>query len=156
MFQEEQSPLLPQLYLSEDENSIEEFQLTEVETLPRPIPKQAWKPAPGGLITSPIFVFVAIIVGLVFIFSSGPWAPTQVTDNDETNAQEDLLQQEFVQTGVLEQQAPSTNNFVDIAIPQGRLRGYVRKSRQGREYVAYYKVPYASPPIETLRFKVVR
>lgn len=43
---------------------------------------------------------------------------------------------------------------VEISTPLGALKGYVKQSRQGRGYLAFYKVPYAQPPIGQLRFKV--
>jgi len=36
----------------------------------------------------------------------------------------------------------------------GSIRGMTLKSREGRDYYAFYKVPYAKPPVGNLRFKV--
>ncbi|CAG7828561.1 unnamed protein product [Allacma fusca] len=42
-----------------------------------------------------------------------------------------------------------------VRIPsQGRLRGTILKSRRGRDYYAFYKVPYAAPPVGELRFEL--
>ncbi|ODN01050.1 Fatty acyl-CoA hydrolase precursor, medium chain [Orchesella cincta] len=41
----------------------------------------------------------------------------------------------------------------ELVLPLGRLNGYTRISRQGREFLAFYKVPYAKSPIGPLRFK---
>ncbi len=49
--------------------------------------------------------------------------------------------------------SPATHN-TEIETRLGRLKGYIRRSRKGRNYVSFYKVPYAKPPIGELRFKV--
>src|SRR5665811_1007453 len=40
-----------------------------------------------------------------------------------------------------------------IEIPQGKLRGNVLQSREGRDYYAFYKIPYAQPPTGERRFE---
>lgn len=87
-----------------------------------------------GFISSPLLVAVALIVGLVLIFG----IIYEGGSGKENN------------TAVLKQSA----SFVDTPTAQGVLRGYVKKSRQGRDYTAYYKVPYAEPPVGQMRFKV--
>ncbi|XP_026686212.1 uncharacterized protein LOC113471328 [Diaphorina citri] len=41
-----------------------------------------------------------------------------------------------------------------LIIPQGRIRGTVRQSRDSNPYYAFLGIPYALPPVEDLRFKV--
>ncbi|KAE8572951.1 hypothetical protein A483_HHAL011677 [Halyomorpha halys] len=40
----------------------------------------------------------------------------------------------------------------DLTISQGRLRGRVLNSRNGRKYFAFNSIPYAQPPVGNLRF----
>ena len=41
-----------------------------------------------------------------------------------------------------------------ITIESGKVKGIILESRQGREYFAYLKLPYAKPPQGVLRFQV--
>jgi carboxylesterase family protein len=41
-----------------------------------------------------------------------------------------------------------------VEIPLGKLKSNILQSRDRRDYYAFYKVPYAQPPIGELRFKV--
>lgn len=59
---------------------------------------------------------------------------------------------------ILRASAPTAQNLPNSQVletPLGKLKGYTRRSRKGREYLAFYKVPYAKPPIGDLRFKVI-
>jgi len=49
----------------------------------------------------------------------------------------------------------SVSSELEVKITDGILRGQVFQSRGGRAYYAYTSVPYAKPPIEELRFKVI-
>jgi hypothetical protein len=53
----------------------------------------------------------------------------------------------------LKEKAIRKDNVI-IEIPQGRLVSNILTSREGREYYAFYKTPYAKPPIGELRFAV--
>lgn len=100
-------------------------------------PPQKWISGKGGMASTSAVAIAGIIVGIVLIFGLVQWS----SPNPENNL-------------VLKQENPVPADHVDITIPQGRLRGYVRNSREGREYAAFYKVPYAKPPLGKLRFKV--
>lgn len=39
---------------------------------------------------------------------------------------------------------------------QGYVRGAILKSRKGRDYNAFFKIPYARPPVGRYRFEVCR
>ena len=41
-----------------------------------------------------------------------------------------------------------------VKIPLGGIRGYYKISENGRQFEAYEGIPYASPPVGKLRFKV--
>ena len=41
-----------------------------------------------------------------------------------------------------------------IDIKDGRVSGTIEKSYSGQEYLAYYGIHFAEPPIGSLRFKV--
>jgi acetylcholinesterase len=41
-----------------------------------------------------------------------------------------------------------------VKIKNGKLQGLVSKSRDGREYFAYVGIPFAEPPVGSLRFEV--
>lgn len=61
--------------------------------------------------------------------------------------------------GVLKASADEDNTTqqdlgVVLEIPQGRLKWNILQSRQGRDYYAFYKLPYAKPAIGELRFEV--
>ncbi|CAL8091987.1 unnamed protein product [Orchesella dallaii] len=85
------------------------------------------------------FIAVAVAMVLVFVFTSfGP----ENSDNAQT-----ILKATFE-----EGTSPEGNKYVDLESTKGRVRGYIRNSRQGREYIAFYKVPYAQPPLNALRF----
>ncbi len=43
---------------------------------------------------------------------------------------------------------------VQVSTKNGILEGKVEKSRGGREFFSFYRVPYAEPPIGDLRFEV--
>ncbi|CAL8121152.1 unnamed protein product [Orchesella dallaii] len=51
------------------------------------------------------------------------------------------------------EEGSGSSNFVDLDSKQGRIRGYIRNTRDGRDYIAFYKIPYAQPPVEDLRFQ---
>lgn len=42
-----------------------------------------------------------------------------------------------------------------VRISQGILRGKILQSRAGRDYNAFYTIPYGKPPIGNLRFQVI-
>ncbi|ODM94703.1 Fatty acyl-CoA hydrolase precursor, medium chain [Orchesella cincta] len=78
------------------------------------------------------FIAVAVAMVLVFAFTSFGAKTEDVQATLKATAAE--------------------GKYVDLESNQGRLRGYIRNSRQGREYIAFYKVPYAKSPIGELRF----
>ena len=41
-----------------------------------------------------------------------------------------------------------------VEVTNGRLRGKVMKSRGGREFNAFYRIPYAQPPTGEYKFQV--
>lgn len=43
-----------------------------------------------------------------------------------------------------------------VEITQGKLKGSILKSRNGRDFGAFQGIPYAKPPIDELRFMVNR
>lgn len=45
-------------------------------------------------------------------------------------------------------------NSVVIQTKYGSVNGTTGKSRGGREFLAFYGVPFAEPPVGNLRFKV--
>lgn len=91
----------------------------------------------------PFVALIALIVAFILIFGITLITPPEV---------------HYLQPKVLQQSDPSSSissqGHLDIDSAQGRLRGFTRKSRQGRDYTAFYKVPYAEPPLNSLRFKV--
>lgn len=132
----EKSPIL---VISDSQPSQERQQtygIVEIVFLPQQN-SQKWTSRKGGFASTATLAVASIVVGIVLIFSF-----VQLnTSSEPVNM-------------ILQQQDSSALGHVDITIPQGRLRGYVRSSRQDREYAAFYKVPYARPPIGNLRFKV--
>lgn len=46
------------------------------------------------------------------------------------------------------------NRQPSVRLNQGRLRGTLLKSRGGRDYSAFYTIPYGANPVGGLRFKV--
>lgn len=47
----------------------------------------------------------------------------------------------------------SKAHFVEVQIPQGKLKGVVKKSWLGREFDSFTGIPYAKPPTGNLRFE---
>ena len=47
-----------------------------------------------------------------------------------------------------------THSVPIIKTTAGRVSGITEKSFFGKEYLAYYGIPFAEPPIGNLRFKV--
>ncbi|KAK5640303.1 hypothetical protein RI129_011114 [Pyrocoelia pectoralis] len=47
----------------------------------------------------------------------------------------------------------SNNNFLEVTIPQGTLKGIFRKSWTGKTFASFTGIPYATPPIGNLRFE---
>lgn len=140
---QERSPLLLENHhqpLQEVTSSIPNFPTYGAENLEAPRRSRFAKLTQGGLASIPLIAIIAVGVSVVLICSFTYF--NKVGENG---------------TIILRQQAPEkqeNSDHIDIRIPQGLLRGYVRKSRQGSEYLAFYKVPYASPPLGQLRFKV--
>jgi bile salt-stimulated lipase len=48
----------------------------------------------------------------------------------------------------------SKEDYPKVETSLGKLRGYYKKSENGRLYAAYEGIPYALPPIGELRFSV--
>lgn len=42
-----------------------------------------------------------------------------------------------------------------VKITKGVIRGQTLKSRDGRDYQSFTGIPYAKPPVDDLRFKVL-
>lgn len=106
-------------------------------------------PPPSLLI--PVSVFVAVMVLLVITLST--------TSNSKSSQMGDkfdlpLLQQAAEEGG----EAPVQNDTeplitVVVSITDGELQGKLLKSRDGRNYSAFYNIPYAIPPVGELRFE---
>ena len=45
--------------------------------------------------------------------------------------------------------------FVDLKLEQGLIRGLKVRTAQNKEAFAFLGIPYATPPLEGLRFKVL-
>ena len=43
-----------------------------------------------------------------------------------------------------------------LKLSQGKIKGSILKSRNGREFKAFQGIPYAKPPIGNLRFQVFK
>lgn len=41
-----------------------------------------------------------------------------------------------------------------VQLPQGKIRGHILKSEDGKPYYAFQEIPYAAPPIGANRFQV--
>ncbi|CAL8091977.1 unnamed protein product [Orchesella dallaii] len=89
----------------------------------------------------PAIGFIVVAVALVIVFALPSFTP------ENNNTTQNILKATFE-----EGTSAEGNKYVDLKSTKGRLRGYFRNSRQGREFLAFYKVPYAQPPLETLRF----
>lgn len=46
------------------------------------------------------------------------------------------------------------NPTIDIEIPQGKLRGSTSFARNGKKFLQFLNIPYAQPPVGSLRFEV--
>ncbi|ODM95110.1 Venom carboxylesterase-6 [Orchesella cincta] len=79
-------------------------------------------------------VTLVCVVAFVFFRSSGETL-TPIEENLQATAE--------LETGA----------YIDLEAKQGRIRGYVRNTRQGRNYLAFYKIPFAQPPVGSLRFQ---
>jgi hypothetical protein len=44
---------------------------------------------------------------------------------------------------------------LELEITNGKIKGQILKSRDGRSFYSYTGIPYAKPPIGELRFKVI-
>ena len=47
-------------------------------------------------------------------------------------------------------------NLPEVTLKQGTARGFIHKTINGREFEAYFGIPYAKPPVGEYRFKVRR
>lgn len=113
----------------------------------------------GGITSGPVLAIIGIIVGIILIFSlahlySNTYGEYVVIYEPNGPPAHAPVLQQSAPSAVLGQSAP-TGSYFDITIRQGQLRGYLKTSRQGRGFAAFYKVPYASPPIGDMRFKVL-
>lgn len=97
---------------------------------------------PKGFASTSIIAVVAVAVGLVLVLSVASFTASSPGNDGGGGAAGSILSQ-----------SPTSSRHVDIEIPQGRLRGYTKLSRQRREYSAFYKIPYAQPPLGSYRFK---
>lgn len=41
-----------------------------------------------------------------------------------------------------------------VSLPDGRVSGVNERSAKGRDFFAYYGIPYAKPPLDKLKLKV--
>lgn len=44
---------------------------------------------------------------------------------------------------------------LEVKLSKGKIKGQILKSRNGRPYYSYTGIPYAKPPVNELRFKVI-
>ena len=47
------------------------------------------------------------------------------------------------------------NALPQIKLPQGLIDGKLMLSESGQKYFAFFGIPYALPPVGSLRFKVI-
>ncbi|ODM89407.1 Esterase FE4 [Orchesella cincta] len=80
------------------------------------------------------FVALVSVVAFIFFRSSGETV-TPIEGNLQATAELETVA------------------YIDLEAKQGRIRGYVRNTRQGRNYLAFYKIPFAQPPVGSLRFQ---
>lgn len=52
------------------------------------------------------------------------------------------------------QESSSSSSTVQVTIEQGQLAGTTLSSRNGNEFYAFHSIPYAKPPVGSLRFQV--
>lgn len=83
-----------------------------------------------------------IIAAVVLLTSVAFSKPDPEQAGSSPNVEKTLLKQS------------SNVNEAVLEIPQGKLKWNILTSREGRNYYAFYKVPYAKPPIGELRFEV--
>jgi len=93
--------------------------------------------------TRPIFhsiIFGALCVSflLTVLYT---WSSTGPVDGDRTHV-------ERISVCTL------SENGAQVQVKEGRLQGKWMRARNGREFLAFYGVPYAKPPIGHLRFMV--
>ena len=97
--------------------------------------------------------FGQVLLALTFV------AFLSVTLNQSLNAERKnrvervLLQSAPVQGSFEGKEAVGDGPVVGIS--SGKVRGKVLKSRAGREFNAFYKLPYAEPPVGEYRFQVM-
>lgn len=65
-----------------------------------------------------------------------------------------VILQLFLSTLIIDGEIIDSSTVVEIE--QGKLAGTVLTSRNGDRFYAFHSIPYAKPPIESLRFKVKR
>lgn len=116
------------------QNEVSVISDSEAETK-KEKPRNKWK-----LPAIQVAGVAAVIIAVVVIFYL-----TATTDKSKSQGKDILVY--FHEDNLLQ-------GYADIDTPQGKLRGYARISREGRKFVAFYKVPYARPPLGSLRFKV--
>ena len=90
----------------------------------------------------------------VVLLSAPEPAEIHITDPEKLTVVGPYADQEG-QPDPVEQEDKEENKGQIVRISsQGSVRGMVLKSRKGRNYNAFYKIPYARPPVGKYRFEV--
>jgi hypothetical protein len=110
-----------------------------------------------------IFIILGIFVmacGVVVygIFTIFPTPQGHQSDSDSSSSKSQLRQEavELENDNKQEEETSSSSEPIiktRLHIKDGWLSGKILKTRGGREYGAFYNIPYAQPPIGQLRFE---
>jgi hypothetical protein len=132
------------------------------EELGPPVARRGQRKLLNYILASILVVSLVAVVTVVIVNSSGQAGPESGPKNEiDSEPEVPILQASGSGSGsyVLRAEGdPSTTAAPEedilVEIDQGSLRGKRLISRGGREYSAFYGIPYAKPPLGELRFQV--
>lgn len=112
-------------------------------------------------------IFLVLILTMVLFMSNNTGPPTANFQSSHSSSPKNMLKQsapgqmDNMDTAneeadpTLVTNMPKDLESTIVTTGLGQVKGYSHMSRDGRKYWAFFKVPYAQPPLDRLRFRVL-